>query len=61
MTLSMLRKVNLTIVILLFRFKDNVTHSRRDEIWSRVAQRKRAGPITQRSKDRNLVLLFLLR
>ena len=30
-------------------------------MWSRVAQRKRAGPITQRSKDRNLVLLFLLR
>ena len=44
--------------ILSFRFKDNITHSRQDMMWSRVAQRKRAGPITQRSKDRNLALLF---
>ena len=27
-------------------------------VFSRVAQRKRAGPITQRSKDRNLPLLY---
>ncbi len=27
--------------------------------WSRVAQRKRAGPITQRSEDQNLALLNL--
>ena len=28
-------------------------------IFSKLAQRKRAGPITQRSKDRNLSELFL--
>ena len=27
-------------------------------MWSRVAQWKRAGPITQRSEDRNLALLY---
>ena len=30
-------------------------------MWSRVAQWKRAGPITQRSEDRNLALLDILR
>lgn len=32
-------------------------HNRKVGTWSRVAQRKRAGPITQRSMDRNHPLL----